>query len=165
MARKFEYKKYIVYISFITVLVAFSIILRDKGFLSYANMMNILRQTTMISVAAVGMTFAISAGLIEMCIRDRPFHPAGRRYALLPGDEDRSPGPVLRGADGRMGADPLGHEGLLPDRRADEGDPGSQRSEKRCDRQGHDHGRSHEDVADDGSGAGRVQNKLIEEIP
>ena len=66
MARKFEYKKYIVYISFITVLVAFSIILRDKGFLSYANMMNILRQTTMISVAAVGMTFAISAGLIDL---------------------------------------------------------------------------------------------------
>lgn len=66
MAKKFDYKKHIVYISFITVLVVFSIILRDKGFLSYGNIMNILRQTAMISVAAVGMTFAISAGLIDL---------------------------------------------------------------------------------------------------
>lgn len=66
MAKKFDYKKYIVYISFVTVLVVFSVILRNKGFLSYANMMNILRQTAMISVAAVGMTFAISAGLIDL---------------------------------------------------------------------------------------------------
>ncbi len=66
MTKKFDYKKYIVYISFVTVLVVFSVILRNKGFLSYANMMNILRQTAMISVAAVGMTFAISAGLIDL---------------------------------------------------------------------------------------------------
>lgn len=66
MAKKIDFKKYIVYISFITVLVVFSVILRDKGFLSYANMMNILRQTAMISVAAIGMTFAISAGLIDL---------------------------------------------------------------------------------------------------
>ncbi len=61
MAKKFDYKKYIVYISFVIVLVVFSVLLRDKGFLSYGNMMNILRQTAMISVAAVGMT----------CQRDR----------------------------------------------------------------------------------------------
>ena len=66
MAKKFDYKKYIVYISFVIVLVVFSVLLRDKGFLSYGNMMNILRQTAMISVAAVGMTFAISAGLIDL---------------------------------------------------------------------------------------------------
>ena len=66
MAKKFDYKKYIVYISFVIVLVVFSVLLRDKGFLSYGNMLNILRQTAMISVAAVGMTFAISAGLIDL---------------------------------------------------------------------------------------------------
>lgn len=59
-------KKYIVYISFLVVILVFSILLRDKDFLSYGNMMNILRQTTMISVAAVGMTFVISAGLIDL---------------------------------------------------------------------------------------------------
>lgn len=66
MAKKLDYKKYIVYISFITVLVVFSVVLWNKGFLSYGNIMNILRQTAMISVAAVGMTFAISAGLIDL---------------------------------------------------------------------------------------------------
>lgn len=64
--KKFDYKKYIVYISFFAVLIVFSVILRNKGFLTYTNMMNILRQTAMISVAAVGMTFAISAGLIDL---------------------------------------------------------------------------------------------------
>lgn len=65
---KFDYKKYIVYISFFLVLITFSVILRDKGFLSYANIMNILRQTAMISVMAVGMTFTISAGEIDLSI-------------------------------------------------------------------------------------------------
>lgn len=64
--KKLNLGKYIVYISFFAVLIVFSIILRDKGFLSYSNMMNILRQTTMITVAAVGMTFVISAGLIDL---------------------------------------------------------------------------------------------------
>lgn len=66
--RKFDFKKYIVYISFLIVFFFFSIILHDKGFLSYGNMMNILRQTAMISVMAVGMTFAISAGEIDLSI-------------------------------------------------------------------------------------------------
>jgi len=66
--KKFNYKKYIVYISFLIVLLFFSIILHDKGFLSYNNMMNILRQTAMISVMAVGMTFTISAGEIDLSI-------------------------------------------------------------------------------------------------
>ena len=64
--RKLNFGKYIVYISFLAVLAVFAVILRDKGFLSYRNMMNILRQTAMITVAAVGMTFVISAGLIDL---------------------------------------------------------------------------------------------------
>lgn len=66
--KKFDFKKYIVYISFLIVLSFFSIILHDKGFLSYGNMMNVLRQTAMISVMAVGMTFTISAGEIDLSI-------------------------------------------------------------------------------------------------
>jgi len=64
----FDYKKYIVYISFLVVLLFFSLLLYDKGFLSPANIMNILRQTAMISVMAVGMTFTISAGEIDLSI-------------------------------------------------------------------------------------------------
>lgn len=66
--KEFDYRKYIVYISFLVVLLFFSLLLFDKGFLSPANIMNILRQTAMISVMAVGMTFTISAGEIDLSI-------------------------------------------------------------------------------------------------
>ncbi|HHW02215.1 MAG TPA: ABC transporter permease [Thermoanaerobacterales bacterium] len=64
----FNYKNYIVYISFGLVLLFFSITLFNKGFLSPENLMNILRQTAMISVMAVGMTFTISAAEIDLSI-------------------------------------------------------------------------------------------------
>lgn len=57
--------KFIVYISFFIVLIGFSILLPGK-FLTASNILNILRQTAMISVAAVGMTFAITAGQIDL---------------------------------------------------------------------------------------------------
>lgn len=57
--------KFIVYISFFIVLIGFSILLPGK-FLTVNNILNILRQTAMISVAAVGMTFAITAGQIDL---------------------------------------------------------------------------------------------------
>ena len=63
--RKVNLKKYIVYISFIVVFAAFSIILPDS-FLTWQNIVNMLRQTAMISVAGVGMTFAITAGQIDL---------------------------------------------------------------------------------------------------
>lgn len=56
---------YIVYISFFIVLIGFSMALPGK-FLTLPNMLNILRQTAMISVAAVGMVFAITAGQIDL---------------------------------------------------------------------------------------------------
>ncbi len=64
--KKFNFRDYIVYISFAVVFLVFSVLLFDKGFLLPSNLMNILRQTAMISVAAIGMTFAISAGLIDL---------------------------------------------------------------------------------------------------
>lgn len=64
--KKINFRDYIVYISFAVVFLVFSILLYGKGFLLPSNLMNILRQTSMISVAAVGMTFAISAGLIDL---------------------------------------------------------------------------------------------------
>ena len=63
--KKINLNQFIVYISFIVVFVGFSIVLRGK-FLSSANLLNILRQTAMISVAAVGMCFAITAGQIDL---------------------------------------------------------------------------------------------------
>jgi ribose transport system permease protein len=64
--KKGQFNKYVVYAGFLVVFASFSLILRDKGFLSFGNTMNILRQTAMISITAVGMTFVISAGMIDL---------------------------------------------------------------------------------------------------
>ena len=63
--KTFNFSRFIVYISFFIVLIGFSILLPGK-FLTTSNILNILRQTAMISVAAVGMTFAITAGQIDL---------------------------------------------------------------------------------------------------
>jgi ribose transport system permease protein len=59
-------KDYIVYYCFLLMLIIFAVALRDTNFLSMQNLMNILRQTAMISIMAVGMTFIISAGEIDL---------------------------------------------------------------------------------------------------
>ena len=46
----------------------FSITLRDSGFLTLDNFLNILRQTAFVSIMAFGMTFALSAGEIDLSI-------------------------------------------------------------------------------------------------
>lgn len=65
MKKKVDIHQFIVYISFFIVLIGFSIALPGK-FLTLSNFLNILRQTAMISVAAVGMCFAITAGQIDL---------------------------------------------------------------------------------------------------
>ena len=63
--KNINFSRFIVYISFFIVFLGFSVLLPGK-FLTANNIMNILRQTAMISVAAVGMTFAITAGQIDL---------------------------------------------------------------------------------------------------
>jgi ribose transport system permease protein len=67
-ARSFELRNYVVYFSFFVILLFFAVTLRNRGFLTPDNLMNILRQTAMVSVMAVGMTFAIIAGEIDLSI-------------------------------------------------------------------------------------------------
>ena len=57
----------IIYLIFILLVILFTI-LQGKDFLSVFNIMNILRQTAMISIMAVGMTFALSAGEIDLSV-------------------------------------------------------------------------------------------------
>lgn len=52
-----QWDKYMVYIIFIVVFALFAIALGDKGFLNKNNILNILRQTSMISVMAVAGVF------------------------------------------------------------------------------------------------------------
>lgn len=55
-------------IAIIAMLTVFSIILRDTKFLSADNLMNVVRQTTMISIMAAGAVFVLSTGEIDLSI-------------------------------------------------------------------------------------------------
>jgi ribose transport system permease protein len=65
---KFNLNDYVVYIGFAVIFVFFSITLFNRGFFTGGNLMNITQQTTMISVMAIGMTFTLSAGEIDLSI-------------------------------------------------------------------------------------------------
>jgi len=58
----------VVYVGFVAIFIFFAITLRDAGFLTLDNQLNILRQTAFVSVMAFGMTFALSAGEIDLSI-------------------------------------------------------------------------------------------------
>ncbi|WP_394238704.1 ABC transporter permease [Niallia oryzisoli] len=66
--KKFDWRNYIVYFAFIGVIIYFSVTLYDDGFVSTDNMMNIIRQTAMITIMAVAMTFVISSAEIDLSI-------------------------------------------------------------------------------------------------
>ena len=57
----------IIYIIFLLLIVFFWIML-GKTFVSFVNILTILRQTAMISVMAIGMTFALSSGEIDLSV-------------------------------------------------------------------------------------------------
>jgi ribose transport system permease protein len=66
--RAVDWRRYILYIGFITLFVVFSITLGDEGFTSSNNLLNILRQTATISVMAVALTFVIGAAEIDLSV-------------------------------------------------------------------------------------------------
>lgn len=57
-----------VYIVFVIMFALFSIVLGNKGFLTQNNLINILRQTAMISIMAVAGTFVIASGQIDLTV-------------------------------------------------------------------------------------------------
>lgn len=66
--RHVDLRDYVVYLGFVAIIAFFSVALWDRGFLSPDNFMNILRQTAMVSVMAIGMVFVLSAGEIDLSI-------------------------------------------------------------------------------------------------
>lgn len=58
----------IIYVGFVAIFAFFALTLRDSGFLTVDNQLNILRQTAFVSVMAFGTTFALSAGEIDLSI-------------------------------------------------------------------------------------------------
>jgi ribose transport system permease protein len=63
-----DWRRYVAYLGFALIFVFFSATLFDKGFLDPNNLLNILRQTAMISIMSVGMTYVLSAGEIDLSV-------------------------------------------------------------------------------------------------
>ena len=63
-----NWRQYITYLGFVLIFVFFSATLYDKGFLDPGNLLNILRQTAMISIMSVAMTYVLASGEIDLSI-------------------------------------------------------------------------------------------------
>ena len=63
-----NWRQNIIYIGVVVIFVVFALTLNDKGFLNPNNLLNIVRQTAMIAVMAVAMTFVLSAGEIDLSV-------------------------------------------------------------------------------------------------
>ena len=80
--RNIQWDKYMVYIIFAVVFVLFALILGNKGFLQPRNLINILRQTAMISVMSVAGVFVLASGTDRS---DGRLYHRHDRHAGLPG--------------------------------------------------------------------------------
>ena len=67
-APRFDWRQYVVFIAFLVVFALFGATLYDSGFLSFNNLLNIVRQSAIIAVMAVAMTFVISAAEIDLSV-------------------------------------------------------------------------------------------------
>lgn len=65
---RLDWRRYIIYIGFVLVFVTFAITLGDDGFLSTNNLLNIVRQSAIIAIIAVGMTFVIACAEIDLSV-------------------------------------------------------------------------------------------------
>ena len=63
-----NWRQIIIYIGFVVIFLVFAVTLADKGFLNPNNLLNIVRQTAMIAVMAIAMTFVLSAGEIDLSV-------------------------------------------------------------------------------------------------
>jgi ribose transport system permease protein len=63
-----DWRRYVIYIGFVVVFLVFAFFLRDQGFLSANNLLNIFRQTATITVIAVGMTYVIACAEIDLSV-------------------------------------------------------------------------------------------------
>lgn len=63
-----NWRQNIIYIGFAVIFLVFAATLHDKGFLNPNNLLNIFRQTAMIAVMAIAMTFVLSSGEIDLSV-------------------------------------------------------------------------------------------------
>ncbi|MEH3077619.1 MAG: ABC transporter permease [Quadrisphaera sp.] len=66
--QRLDWRRYIIYIGFVVVFAAFAVTLGDDGFLSTNNLLNIVRQSAIIAIIAVGMTYVIACAQIDLSV-------------------------------------------------------------------------------------------------
>ena len=66
--RAIDPARYVVHVGFLLIFALFAVVLRDDGFLSSTNLLNIVQQTAPVTVMAVGMVFVLTAGEIDLSI-------------------------------------------------------------------------------------------------
>jgi ribose transport system permease protein len=66
--RAVEPRRYVVYVAFLLLFLFFAVTLRDDGFLTETNLLNIVRQTTPVTVMAVAVVFVLSAREIDLSL-------------------------------------------------------------------------------------------------
>lgn len=64
----FDWRRDIIFIGFVVTFGAFALLLGNEGFLNSQNLLNILRQSSIIMVIAVGMTFVIANAEIDLSV-------------------------------------------------------------------------------------------------
>ena len=68
LRRDADVRPHVVYLASVLIFVLFAVILRDDGFLTVSNLLNIGRQAAPIAVMAVGMAFALGAAEIDLSV-------------------------------------------------------------------------------------------------
>src|SRR3712207_4694418 len=63
-----DWRRYIIYIGFALVFLVFAATLGDNGFLTANNLLNIVRQSAIIAIIAVGMTYVIACAEIDLSV-------------------------------------------------------------------------------------------------
>ena len=67
-AARIDWRRDIIYLGFVVVFLVFAVLLGDQGFLSSGNLLNILRQSAIITIIAVGMTYVIACAEIDLSV-------------------------------------------------------------------------------------------------
>jgi ribose transport system permease protein len=63
---RINFQQYVVYVGFLAIFLFFAVVLRDSGFLTQRNLVNIVLQTAPATIMAIGLVFVLSAGEIDL---------------------------------------------------------------------------------------------------
>ena len=63
-----HWRDYIIYIGFVAIFIIFAATLGERGFLDPNNLLNIIRQTAIIAVVSVAMTFVLGTAEIDLSV-------------------------------------------------------------------------------------------------